>query len=77
MNSTINDDGPSALVGPGLVESSAMERPIDKDPGSFFHSSLTLQNAEQSLLSQQHLFSAKTTLNLDDDSLQKLIAILD
>ena len=77
MNSTINDDGLSTMAGPGLVESSVLERVIDKEGSSFFHPNLVSQESDQVFSSTQHLFSAKTNLNLDEESLQKLLAILD
>ncbi len=40
MNSTINDDGLSGLAGPGLVESTALDRPLDKEAASFLLQSI-------------------------------------
>jgi hypothetical protein len=81
MNSNIlNTSGPliGNAGGAAYLDSSSVEVQKEQEP-TYYPSSSSMKDQGSAVGSSepQHLFSAKTTLQLDDESLQKLMAILD
>jgi hypothetical protein len=89
MNSSLNNTGggtatlPSGSAGgPSFGEgsnSSGFDAPNDIDPSSYYAGARSSQGEMSDLQHQQQkpIFSAKTSLQLDNDSLEKLLILLD